>query len=200
MKDGHGECKEARHGMTGEDFDVLAEHRLDRLGLRVKLDKGFKEGTYLVYVEYDGLSERAGFSAARRAAREYCNKIKAQLSRLVSGEIGETDDPSHAAGPGRKRDLEATFLSFPVTPDDQHSNDAAMSKQFRVAVLRADQERDQSQARNDALRRNKRRVTFQERLTAVLTGEPYLHLDTATKERLLADVTGIVFPATEREL
>jgi hypothetical protein len=75
-----------------------------------------------------------------------------------------------------------------------------MSKQFRVALLRADQERDQSHARTNALRRNKRRATFQERLTAVLTGEAYLHLDAVTKERLLADVTGIVFPATEREL
>ena len=37
------------------------------------------------------------------------------------------------------------FLSFPVTPDDRHSNDPAMTKQFRVALLRADQECDQSQ-------------------------------------------------------
>ena len=75
-----------------------------------------------------------------------------------------------------------------------------MTKQFRVAVLRADQECDQSQARNNALRRNKRRTIFQERLAAVLAGEAYHHVDAVTKERLLADVTGIVFPTTGRGL
>ncbi len=128
--------------MTAEEFEVMAEHRLDRIGLVVKLDKGFKNGTYCIYVEYDELAQRVGFGAARRAAREYCDQVKEHLTRLTSSGIGETDDASLAAGPGRKRDLEATFLSFPVTPDDRHSNDPAMTKQFRVALLRADQECD----------------------------------------------------------
>ncbi len=50
------------------------------------------------------------------------------------------------------------------------------------------------------MRRNKRRTTFQERLAAVLAGEAYQHVDAVTKERLLADVTGIVFPVVERGL
>ena len=140
--------------MTAEEFEMMAEHRLDRMGLVVKLDRGFKKGTYCIGVEYDELAQRVGFGAARRAAREYCDQVKAHLARVTGSGIGETDDAARAAGPGRKRDLEATFPCFPVTPDDGHSNDAAMTKQFRVALLRADQECDQSQARGNALRRN----------------------------------------------
>ena len=50
------------------------------------------------------------------------------------------------------------------------------------------------------LRRDKRRTAFQVRLAWVLAGGTYQHLDAVTKERLLADVTGIVLPATGRGL
>jgi hypothetical protein len=181
MGNDNGECKGARDGMTGEDFEVLAEHRQDRAGLRVK-------------------SDRVGFSAAHRVAREYCAHVKAHLSRVMRGDIGETDDASRAAGPGRKRDLESTFLSFPVRLGGRHINDTAMTRQFRVALLRADQQWDQIQARSHALHRDMRRAAFQQRLATVLAGEAYQHVDAVTKERLLADVTGIVFPAAGRGL
>ncbi len=37
----------------GESGAALAEERLRRTGLQGKLDKGFAEGTYCVYVEFD---------------------------------------------------------------------------------------------------------------------------------------------------
>ena len=62
--------------MTGDGEEetecVLASHRLYRRGLQVKLDKGFDDGTYCVYVEFDELVDRVGFAAARRTAGEYC--------------------------------------------------------------------------------------------------------------------------------
>ncbi len=45
--------------------------------------KGFKKGTYCIGVEYDGLAQRVGFGAARRAAREYCDQVKAHLARVT---------------------------------------------------------------------------------------------------------------------
>ena len=36
-----------------ESFEVLAEQRLGRQGFHVKLDRGFEDGTYCVYVEFD---------------------------------------------------------------------------------------------------------------------------------------------------
>ena len=186
--------------MTAEEFEVMAEHRLDRMGLVVKLDKGFKKGTYCIYVEYDELAHRVGFAPpavrrgniATRSRRIWAGSQGAALAkpmthRVPLGQVGNATWRLHSC-------------LFRSRPDDRHSNDPAMTKQFRVALLRADQECDQTQARSNALRRNKRRTTFQERLATVLAGEAYQHVDAVTKERLLADVTGIVFPATEREL
>src|SRR5205085_2531018 len=50
---------------AGESYGLLADQRLGRTGLAVKLDRGFAEGTYGVYVEFDELAARAGFTAAR---------------------------------------------------------------------------------------------------------------------------------------
>ena len=70
--------------MTGvgenENWAVLAEHRLERTGLQVKLDKGFEEGTYSVYIEFDELASRQGFTAAHRLAERYCAALKGQLA------------------------------------------------------------------------------------------------------------------------
>jgi hypothetical protein len=127
--------------MTGdgeeESYSVLAEQRLGRRGLHVKLDKGFDEGAYCVYVEFDALSDRVGFAAARRLAGAYCGLLKEQMSRLAGCTLGETEDPSRESGPRRKRDLELTFLSFPVETGDGRNHDAALRESFRVASLRA---------------------------------------------------------------
>ena len=60
--------------MTAEDGEssaVLVEQRLGRQGLEVKLDRGFEDGGYCVYVEYEVLASRIGFTAARRQAGEF---------------------------------------------------------------------------------------------------------------------------------
>jgi hypothetical protein len=77
---------EDRRPMTeegaGEQFVLLAEQRLGRTGLEVKLDKGFAEGTYAVYVEFDDLAGKVGFAGAHRTARKYCDRLRGQLNRL----------------------------------------------------------------------------------------------------------------------
>ena len=124
----------------GESDEALAVHRLGRSGVQVKLDKGFEEGTYCVWVEYNALSDRIGFSAARRQALEYCGRLKGQLAQVAAGyDLGETEDTSRSGDPRRKRNLEMTFLSFAVTADDGRYHDAAIKEQFRIALLRAQQ-------------------------------------------------------------
>src|SRR5690349_21633226 len=98
----------------GEPPSVLADHRLGRLGVQIKLDKGFEPGTYCVCIEFDGLADRVGFAAARRSAREYCALLKGQLSHSPGYSVGETEDPSRSGDGRRKRDMDATFLSFSV--------------------------------------------------------------------------------------
>ena len=184
----------------GESYEALAVHRLGRSGLLAKLDKGFAEGTYCVWVEYDALSDRIGFSAARRQALEYCGRLKGQLAQVAAGyDVGETEDTSRSGDPRRKRDLEMTFLSFAVTAADGLYHDAAIKEQFRIALLRAQQERDQFQARAGEQRRDSRRDHFQRRLDTLLAGEAYRHVDAATRERLLAEVTELAFPPKGRE-
>jgi hypothetical protein len=173
--------------MTGEEFGALVEHRL-ALGLRVKLDKGFVDGVWCVYVEYDELAERVGFGAARHKARDYCARLKRQLDRGEGSDGGPTEDPSLAAETGRKSDLESTFLSFPLTRGGGQFHDTAMKEQFRVALLRTAQEWDQLLARNEVLRRARRRSEFEQRLGQALAGEAYRHVDAVTKERLIAEV------------
>ena len=93
-----------------------------------------------------------------------------------------------------------TFLSFAVTADDGRYHDAAIKEQFRIALLRAQQECDQFQARAGEQRRDSRRDRFQRRFDTLLAGEAYRHVDAATRERLLAEVTELAFPPKERGL
>jgi hypothetical protein len=105
------------------------------------------------------------------------------------------EDFSHSGDPRRKHDLEHTFLSFALTSNDGLWHDAAMKRQFQIAPLRADQQWDQHQARLDAKRRDRQRESFRQRLDTLLEGENFRHIDGATKERLLAEVTALVFLA-----
>ena len=56
----------------GESYEPLVEQRLGQSGLHVKLDKGFEQGNYCLFVEFDGLATRIGFRSAHRQALEYC--------------------------------------------------------------------------------------------------------------------------------
>src|SRR5689334_22380815 len=138
-----------------ESFEVLAEQPHPPMGLRVKLDKGFESGVYCVWIEYELLAERIGFAAAER--------LYEQMGRMAGYRLDVIKDYSHSGDPRRKRDLENTFLSFALTSNDGRWHDAAMKRQFQIAPLRADQEWDQHQAREDAQRRDRRRETFQQR-------------------------------------
>jgi len=183
--------------MAGEDeefYQVLAEHRLGRQGFNVKLDRGFEEGTYCLYVEFDDLASRVGNSVARQQAREYCALLKGQLARSPRCSLGETEDASQNAGPGRKRDLELTYLTFPVLTADGRFHDDAMKKDFKLALVRAGQQWDQVQARADTQRHARREDTFRERLRALLAGDAYAGVDVATKARLLDEVPPLAFP------
>jgi hypothetical protein len=177
-----------------ESCGLLVDHRLGRLGLQVKLDKGFHEGIYSVDVEFDEPAARVGFAAARRMAGDYCALLKSQLDCSPGYILGETEDPSRTGDPRRKRDLEMTYLSFPVETEDGRFHDDAIKEQFRVAVLRADQAWDQSQARAQTHRRQTRQEKFRRQLGELLKGEVYADVDAAAKERLLDDVTALAFP------
>jgi hypothetical protein len=178
----------------GEAYHVMADHRLGRRGLLVKLDKGFDEGTYCVYVEFEQLAEGVGFTAARRSAAEYCAVLKEQLGRLPGYALGETEDHSRTSDPRRKRDLELTFLSFSVESSDGRFHDAAMREQFRVAFLRAGQAWEQAEARGQTHRRHTRQERFRRQLAGLLDGDAYAAVDAATKERLLEEVPTLAFP------
>ena len=127
----------------GETYEPLVAHRLGRSGLHVKLDKGFEPGTYCVYVEFDELSNLKGFTTARRKAKEYCASLKGELGRLPGYSCGETEDSSRTGDSRRKRDLETTFLSFPIETSDGRFHDRIIKEQFRVAFLRTGQSWDQ---------------------------------------------------------
>lgn len=174
---------------------ALVEHRLNRTGLLVKLDKGFDEGVYCVYVHYDDLAARIGNVAARREAMRYGTLILEQMGRTAGYALGDIEDASRSSDPRRRRDLECTFLSFPITANDGCFHDTALKQQFRLALLRVDQEWDQIKARRDMQRHRGRREVFRQRLGTLLDGEAYRQVDAATKERLLAEVTALAFPA-----
>jgi hypothetical protein len=179
----------------GEADGVLTDHQLGRLGLRVKLDKGFEDGTYCVYVEYDDLAERIGFAAAHRSAVEFCRLLKGQLQQLPGYDLGRTEDASRTGDRSRrKHDLEATFLSFPVQTHDERFHDDDMRKHFRVAFLRAGQAREQAEALEQTQRRHTKQDRFRQQFAALLDGEAYAGLDPAVRERLLAEVPGLAFP------
>ena len=86
-----------------ESWEVLAEHRLGRQGLHVKLDRGFEDGVYCCYVEFEGLAERVGFSARGRVAGEYCELLKAELARRSLHSVDEIIDASRTDDPRRRR-------------------------------------------------------------------------------------------------
>ncbi len=178
---------------------VLVDQRLGHSGLHVKLDKGFDEGTYCVYVEFDELADRVGFAAARREAGGYCDLLRQQMGRMAGYALGETEDPSREAAPGRKRDLELTHLTFPVKTSDGRYHDAALRAQFHVAFLRTGQAWEQEEARRQTQRRHTRQDRFREKLAGLLDGDAYAGLDTATKQRLLDDVPRLAFPARGTE-
>jgi hypothetical protein len=183
--------------MTGlgdeESQAILSRQRLDRTGLVVTVDKGYMEGRYCVWVEFDELAQRVGFAAARRLARQYCELLRGQLSGAGDVAVGEIEDGSRTAGPGRKRDLEATFLSFDLGTGDGRYHDRAIGEQFRVASLRAGQAWDQSQAKVQEQRRGNRQEGFRRQLAELLDGEAYARVDAATKKRLLSEVPALAF-------
>jgi hypothetical protein len=183
-----------------EPYESLATHRLGRSGLLVKLDRGFEPGVYGICIEYRGLADKIGFTAARRQALDYAARLHRQLAGLAGYALDAIEDDSRNGGPGRKRHLENQFLYFALTSEDGRWHDDAIKERFRIALLRADQERDQHQAGLDERRRDDRRERFRERLETMLAGEAYRQMDGTMKERLLAEVTALVFPTKGRGL
>lgn len=181
-----------------ESYEVLVEQRLGRQGLEVKLDRGFEDGVYCVYVQFEGLAARVGFTAAHRQAEEFCGLLNAQLARQSKHSIGDIEDASRTNDRRKKRDLELTYLAFPVVTADSRYHDDAMKEEFRVALLRAGQQWDQVQARADTRRHASRKDAFRERLGALLAGDAYRGIDAATKEQLLDDVATLAFPPRGR--
>ena len=178
----------------GESYAVLVEQRLGRQGLEVKLDRGFEDGVYCVYVEFEVLASRIGFTAARRQAGEFCALLHGQLANHSGHSIGDIEDASRTGDRRRRRDLELTYLAFPVVTGDGRHNDDVVKEEFRVALLRAGQQWDQAQARADTRRHAGRRDAFRERLGALLADDAYRGMDEATRQRLLDDVTALAFP------
>src|SRR6266851_2634792 len=94
------DARRQRAAMTGigdgESGAALAEERLGRTGLEVKLDKGFAEGTYCVCLEFDELAARTSFAAARKKAGEYCALLREQLGRFPAYTLRKTEDGSRS--------------------------------------------------------------------------------------------------------
>ena len=185
---------------SDDEAATLAEHRLRRTGMQVKLDRGFEPGVYGICIEFDRLASQIGFTAARRQALAYGAVLRSQLGSAAGYVLGDAEDASRVGGPGQKFDLDSTFLLFDLATDDGSWRDADMTEQFRLALLRADQHWDQAQAGLDERRRDGRRERFRQRLATLLEGEAYRQVDAATKERLLAEVTAMAFPPKGREL
>jgi hypothetical protein len=127
-----------------ETYALLAEHRLDRTGLEVKLDRGFEAGTYGVTIEFDELARRVGFSKARRTAGKYCSLLKNQLGRLPGHSLGETEDASRTELPffaGRVSPTSRWSLPFPtripMRPRYHHSSRRGRSCETEFANVRS---------------------------------------------------------------
>ena len=189
--------REASKRMTDEsqeeDYGVLAQHRLGQRGLAVKLDRGFEEGTYCAYVEFENLASQIGFQAARRQALKYCNLLKGQLGRFSGFSLDNIEDASREAAPGRKRDLELTYLCFSMVSSDGRFHDETVTEAFRLAVGRVGQQWDQMQARAAVQRQDSRREHFLQKLEKLLSGPAYSRMDEATKQRLLDEVPALAF-------
>jgi len=107
--------------------------------------------------------------------------------------LGRIEDASRTGDERRKRDLEATFLSFPVTTGDGRFHDGETKEDFNVAFLPAGQVWDQVEARAQEQRRKSREEGFRHRLARLLQGPAYTGIDATTKERLLAEVPALAF-------
>ena len=175
--------------------EVLFTQHLMRPGVEVKLDKGFAAGTYCAYVEYDDLASRWGFEPARRTAMAYCDLLKERLGEPAGCTVGSTCDESQTEDSRRNHDLESTFLWFAIETHDGQFHDDAMREAFQLAAVRASQAWDQELARQQARRRNTRQERFRQQLTALLDGPNYARMDGPTKERLIADIPALAFPA-----
>jgi hypothetical protein len=181
-----------------ESYEVLAEQLHPPRGLRVKLDRGFQQGVYCIWIECEWLAERIGFVAARRKTLAYAERLYEQMDRMAGYSLDGIEDFSHSDDPRRKRNLENTFMSIALTSNDGLWHDAALERQFQLALLCADQEWDQHQAGVDARRHGRRQDVFRRRPDTLLESESYRHIDGTTKERLLAEVTALAFPPKGR--
>jgi hypothetical protein len=190
-------------GREEEPYAPLVDAPVYRGGLHVKLDKGFDEGTYYVYVEFDGMSSRTSFAAARRAAQEYCPLLKGELDRLPGYSTGEIEDSTLTGDSGQNGDLGPNFLCFPIETSDGRYHDDAIKKQFRVAFARVGRVLDQAQAGEQAdaktHRRHARQERFRDQLDMLLHGDAYAGLDPALRERLLYEVPALAFPRRQIE-
>ncbi len=185
--------------MTGEGDkeswqEPLIEQRQAREGLVLKLDRGFEEGTYCVYVHFHELTSRVGYAGARQRAEEYCGMLKSQIDRFAGHTLGETEDAFGAGRSARPKHEQLYYLTFPVVMMGGRFRDQAMKKEFQAAVVRASQQWDQTQSRMDAQKQDSRRDAFRLQFDALLDREAYQHLDKATKERLLEEVPALAFP------
>jgi len=176
----------------------LAEQRMGVGGLHVKLDKGFEHGVYCVYVEFEDLAAKTGFAPAHRKAKEYVALLKDELGQLPGYTLGKIEDSSRQLrGDGRRRDLEMTFLSFPIETSDRRDHDSTLKEQFRVGCLRTGQALEQEHARAQTQRRHARQGKFREQLDQLLHGKAYASIAPAVKERLLTEVVALAFPSRE---
>lgn len=174
-------------------YEPLAVQQLDQSGLHLKLEKGFKRGSYDVHVEFGELAAWIGFDDARRIARDYCVRLKGELDRLPDYTIGKIEDISLTSGPDRKTNLDAAILSFHLKTCNRRESDDAVEEQFKVACMRTAHSRDQEQAHAQTLRRNSRQEKFRERLDQLLKGDAYASIAPAVRERLLVEVSALAF-------
>ena len=184
--------------MTGEggkgSENVLAEQRLGRDGLHLKLDHGFERGTYCVYVHFTDLASRIGFVPARHRAEEFAGLLKRQLDRFAGHSLGEMEYASGIDVRRKQDQPHLMYVDFPAVTADGRFHDEAMKKAFRAAAMRASQQWDQEHARYDTQRQEDRRDAFGVELGALLAGNAYQHLDKATRDRLLKEVPALAFP------
>ncbi len=120
-----------------EAAQVLARLPVHGRKIRVTLDKGFKEGVYCIHLEYDDLADAKGVPSASKTAMDYASLLRMRLSEFAGYSVGELDDASRHAGPGRRRDLESTFVSFPVEYADARWHDREITERFQLALNRA---------------------------------------------------------------
>lgn len=95
--------------------DAIAQLRLGRYGLHMKLDRGCSKGTYNVFVEFEELAGRVGDAAALGVALDYCDFFMFELvksSELMLGWIGQTMPAARARRKGVRKANCLTILAF----------------------------------------------------------------------------------------